>query len=458
MPLEPLQFIHTANLFLDRQLEETGPIPDEYRDDIVDASLTAFEEIIIACLEHQVDFLLLTGNSFIEADQSLRARVALLDGFRQLDEENIRVFIMPGEADPPQAWNAICHLPENVTVFRHRTEEPVAVVRAGRLIATIAQIHSKSPLKDLPSQPTHTSEDLRTTPFQIGVFVSAEKLFNTDHEYEEDQSDPEIATEAETDDLDTQKSDPDPIEFILNRFAFDYLAFDAQNRQQTIVATTSIAHSPGSPQGFHRQHQGERGCTLVNVNEYAEIETGWIPTSIVRYEQVSLDVETSCDREQLLKIMHETVRQRLASSTETILIIQWSIRGSNELIDTLREQSIADELSESLAAEDAPEDQTFVLHRIRLQSIEQTQPSVLDRNQNSLMKEYFELLQSGEPLSPDTLHTLIGTSPLPEKQWRDRLHSLSRKCNLQSVATQAEQLGIKWLIEAPPGKGSHETE
>ena len=138
MPFEPLRFLHAANLCLDATLQCTIALPPDTQTDIEDATLDAFDNIIRACIEKRVDFLLLTGNCFIERERSLRARLALRDGFRELDEHGIAVFVTPGELDPPEAWQSIPELPDNVSVCYPSNPEPVAVMRDGRVIATIA--------------------------------------------------------------------------------------------------------------------------------------------------------------------------------------------------------------------------------------------------------------------------------------------------------------------------------
>ena len=144
MPFESLQFVHAANLYLDRQLKGTGPVPDHLQEILEDATIGAFEQVISTCVENQVDFLLLTGNSFDEAEKSLRARVALRDGFCRLAEEHIRVFVTPGRIDSADAWRAVPRLPGNVTLLLHRCEEPVAVIRNERVIATITRLQTDS--------------------------------------------------------------------------------------------------------------------------------------------------------------------------------------------------------------------------------------------------------------------------------------------------------------------------
>ena len=140
MAFEPQRFIHAANVRLDVpvSVQSSETLTDELRIAFEDATLTSFDDVIQSCLAHQVDFLLLSGNIFIEADRSLRARLALLNGFEALAADGIPVYVLPGDADPPEAWRAIPELPENVHICFSSNPEPLEVVRDDRIIATVS--------------------------------------------------------------------------------------------------------------------------------------------------------------------------------------------------------------------------------------------------------------------------------------------------------------------------------
>ena len=98
MPFEPQRFIHAANVRLDLPVSVhlSEQLTDELRHALEDATLTSFDYVIETCISRNVDYLLLSGNVFLEADRSLRARLTLLGGFRRLDEKKIPVFVLPG--------------------------------------------------------------------------------------------------------------------------------------------------------------------------------------------------------------------------------------------------------------------------------------------------------------------------------------------------------------------------
>lgn len=140
MAFEPQRFIHAANVRLDVpvSVQTTEALTDELRFAFEDATLHAFDEVIDASIRHDVDFLLLSGNVFIEADRSLRARLALLKGVRRLAEHDIQVFVLPGDSDPPEAWRGIPEMPDNLVVCYSSNPEPEELYVKDRLATTIS--------------------------------------------------------------------------------------------------------------------------------------------------------------------------------------------------------------------------------------------------------------------------------------------------------------------------------
>ncbi len=140
MAFEPQRFIHAANVRLDVpvSVQTSDVLTDELRQAFEDATLTSFDYVIRACIARRVDYLLLSGNVFIEADRSLRARLALLNGFRQLEAKQIQVFVLPGDADPAEAWRSIPEMPANVHVCYSSSPEPVELTRGDHILATVS--------------------------------------------------------------------------------------------------------------------------------------------------------------------------------------------------------------------------------------------------------------------------------------------------------------------------------
>ena len=107
LSMQPFRFIHAANLLLDHQLQQIDYADPHLTAIAEDSTLAAFRQLVRTAVDEQVDFLLLTGNCFDAADQSLLAEIALLRGLEELDEQGIDVYIVPGEADPSACWSII---------------------------------------------------------------------------------------------------------------------------------------------------------------------------------------------------------------------------------------------------------------------------------------------------------------------------------------------------------------
>ncbi|HLQ44977.1 MAG TPA: hypothetical protein VK137_09635, partial [Planctomycetaceae bacterium] len=140
MPYETLRFLHAARTLVDHPLRDTGPLGPDIRGFVRGATTQAFRNVIAECLDYDVDFLLLTGDALDQSDFSVKARVELRDGFEQLADAGIQVFVVPGPRDSLAVWDDFPDLPSNVTVFRPETDDPVAVLRDGAVIASIRSL------------------------------------------------------------------------------------------------------------------------------------------------------------------------------------------------------------------------------------------------------------------------------------------------------------------------------
>ena len=133
----PLRFMHAANARLDAQPRGTGPLTGDARRVAEDATLIAIERLADACVEHDVDFLLLTGESF-DGSPTLRARRTLLSAFEALSEFGVTVYWEESPAMRPQWERTALPLPANVVRLRENDTEPVAFVKEGRVAAILS--------------------------------------------------------------------------------------------------------------------------------------------------------------------------------------------------------------------------------------------------------------------------------------------------------------------------------
>ncbi len=110
MAFAPLRFLHAADVRLDQAIGEIPKLPPRLASIVQDATRAAFDRLIALAIEHEVDFVLLAGNTFVEADKSLAGRLALLDAFEQLNKSDIRRSCCPDRSTPstPGSKSLIC--------------------------------------------------------------------------------------------------------------------------------------------------------------------------------------------------------------------------------------------------------------------------------------------------------------------------------------------------------------
>ena len=174
MGYHPQRFIQAANIRLDVpvSVHTADVLSDKLRTEFEDATLQAFDEVVENCFRHDVDFLLLTGNVFLESDRSLRARLTVQKGFRRLHEKGIQVFVIPGDTDPAEAWRAIPELPDNVSICYSSSPEPEELVVDDQSVTLISSSTWLGNVDDFGIQVIAKGGE-SIQPFRIGVISRA---------------------------------------------------------------------------------------------------------------------------------------------------------------------------------------------------------------------------------------------------------------------------------------------
>lgn len=434
MPFEALRFIHASNVRVDAPLRGTGPIPDAVRRLAEDATCASFEGIISACIDRKVDFLLLTGNSFLETDQSLRARVALLRGFEQLREHGIAAYVVPGESDPAAAWKAFAHLPDNVVVFDPETDEPVAVLRDDHLIASLAAAGPQSTARENGrSGERPRRSDARPRPFSIGVISATDAATagaadgSADRTEGATWSEPVLSTVT-----------------MMLRNRIDYLAVGGDGIRRSARTDGRMAHNPGCAQPLDASQTGAHGCSLIEVDAEGNIHCALLPTAAARWEAPVLDVAPEVTEDQLMERMQSELEVRCEPRpTEQVWFIRWTVRGSGAVFDSLADQAACEEIGELCEVDSPLPDDVRQVHRIERQVEGVPQPGTDDR----LAAEYFAALEHQPPSDRAKLEHTFESAHVPEGPFAECLQNMIGKLDLDALSPMARRLGEEWFAE-----------
>ncbi len=509
MPYETMRFIHAARVSIDQPLSDTEAIASDLRGLTRDATTQAFRNLVAACLEHDVDFLLLTGDTLEQADYSIKARVELRHGFEQLEDAGIQVFLVPGASDPVSVWEQFPELPSNVTVFKPDSDDPVAVLRDGSVIASIRALSwrqswfawdDEEPHADRTQRRKKEADDAENSLDKSEPQTSSLIDERDDSELDGSQSLADIeATPARHETHREIRRVQSPADLRPNHFAIaivrdgvdqpgndpqaDYLAVVGGRERTTSKGDDWLMHFPGGTQGRMPDESGLHGCSLVDLDSDGVIRCRFLPTATVRWENFNLDIDANTTFQQLIQRAQTTCRglcgvesnpgqdslvaeygdaadedsdadttaKDQAAVSEALhaqaCFLRWTIRGDGPLFEALFKQEMQTGLIEWLDDDVHWPLEVPRLHRIRLLAAE---PAV-SRSESDT---------DNEPLDVPTefFWRVDQAQPLGKSAWNDlggdssiererfaRIQAASSEGDVAVVFSLARRRGWKWF-------------
>jgi DNA repair protein SbcD/Mre11 len=481
------RFIHATGLCLDEPLRGTaagtatagtatagtatagtGPLSGKDRTLAEEATFLSWRGIVETCLNAQADFLLLTGNSFDARTDSLRARVALLEGFEKLASHGVDVYVVPGILDPTPAWtgsatprNGAHHrsnvafedrrttlhgdpsqpsprppvppsprplsesLPPNVTLISGEPHEPIAVIREDRLVASVFVVASAE------TGPTHRREEDETfpthqAPYRIGI-IAAGASASSDNA--PTRADAHVAMSSL------------PLVQAAVRGGIEYLAWgDGIVREERHART--VMHDPGCAQPLSSTVGGPHGCSIVDVSPEGETRIERVVTAPVRRERIRIEVEGHLAWNDLVERMALALVDRAPEPAERLWLIEWNVTGSGEVLDLLAEEASRSELWEQLEAELEGEASVRRVHR--LVSEPEMERSVAT-SENGLLDDFNTLLDELDPEDMHRLHReMLDAVPVRDAS-REQLGEFLRRVPVSRTMARSRLLAAGWL-------------
>jgi hypothetical protein len=503
MPYETMKFVHASRLLVGRPLSGTGPLAADVRVLARRATTRAFQNLVRVCLEQDVDFLLLTGDTFDAADASIPACVTLRRGFEQLQEAGIQVFVVPGPRDGDEAWALFPELPGNVTIFHPETDDPVAVLRDGSAIASIRAIGWRQAWfdrDDCAVKPTALAGP-SGHPTPIEEPAHADQTGNQDSRDDEpdwnaeDSTEPVSSVEQPVSSAEHRREARrvrTPAELRPNHFAIailregvdqqpedplaDYVAVVGAANRTTTKGVDWLLHSPGGTQAMSPDEPGLRGCSVVELDREGVIRCRFVPTSSVRFEQLDLTVAEETTFEELVEAAQAACRARFgvptrshtgrlvaeygdaddgrtgqaANDGETVDLqaeaccLRWTIRGAGSLWESLQAESLQRELMDWINSDSIWPRETHCWHLFRMLATAlpptSQEPGNDDDESLDVPKEFAWRVDQAESLGPASWSDLD----------RERLETIAEAgvvCDPAIVFSRARQRGLKGLQE-----------
>jgi exonuclease SbcD len=231
----PMKFFHAADIHLDSPLRGLDRYEGAPVEQMRGATRRAFENLVVACVEERVDFLLLAGDLYDGGWRDYSTGLFFAAQMARLRESQIPVFIVLGNHDAASQITKRLRLPDNVRELSDKRPESIELPKLG-VVLHGQSFATRAVTDDLAAR----YPDAVAGALNIGLLHTA--LDGREgHE-------PYAPTKVP----------------VLESKGYDYWALGHVHEREIIARAPWIVF-PGNLQGRHAKETGAKGATLVTV-------------------------------------------------------------------------------------------------------------------------------------------------------------------------------------------------
>ncbi|MFC4403170.1 metallophosphoesterase family protein [Gracilibacillus xinjiangensis] len=289
---QQLSFIHCADLHLDSPFKGLRHLPNTILDQVRESTFHAFNQLIELAIDKQVDFVLIVGDLFDQEDQSMKAYMTVLQGFRRLKEHGIHVFLSFGNHDFIKSQTFPRNYPANVSVFEQEQVEAFDYIKKGQPLAKIYgfSYYNRAIEKNMVPQYKKQGD----VPFHIASLHGS--LGNTD----------------------TEHANYAPFQLTeMKQSGFDYWALGHIHKREILSNNPPIVY-PGNIQGRSIKETGEKGCYHVVLSE-SGAELDFCRLDQIQFKRMTIDASVWNDISEATSEL-EKAMETVVKTTERVFI------------------------------------------------------------------------------------------------------------------------------------------
>ncbi|MGO4109982.1 metallophosphoesterase family protein [Paenibacillus sp. YAF4_2] len=321
----PFRFIHAADLHLDSPFRGMSKVPNELKEKLMASTFGALRRLTETAIQEQVDFIVLSGDLYDEADRSLKAQLLLLKEWERLQKHGIAVFVIHGNHDPLNGARADLKLPSNVTQFgSDQMEYRPAYCRNGELAAFVYGMSYAR---------RHVTENLAA-----GYFPQSDAPFHIAMLHGNVNGDEAHDPYA-----------PCSLEELLGK-GFDYWALGHIHTRKVLHEYPHVVY-PGNIQGRNPRETGARGCYIVEVSAAHAVQMTFVPLDEVRWLEAELSIAGLDTEQDLLMRLEDTAEQLSLESSGQAIMARLQLKGQgplhHKLIDPVIIRTLLEQLQDS---------------------------------------------------------------------------------------------------------------
>ncbi|WP_138752009.1 metallophosphoesterase family protein [Paenibacillus sinopodophylli] len=319
----PFRFLHAADLHLDSPFRGLAKAPAAVKEALMDSTFAALRELTQVAIQSQVDFIVLAGDLFDEADRSLRAQLMLLKEWATLEEHGIAVYVIHGNHDPLSGARAELKLPSNVYIFAaNKMEYRPAYRRNGELAAFV---YGRSYGTRIVTENMAAAYRIEPeAPFHIALLHG-----NVDGNGSHDPY------------------APCELQELIGGKGFDYWALGHIHHRRVLHEYPHVVYA-GNIQGRNPRETGAKGCFIIDVTEAKAVELAFVPLDSVRWMERSISIAGIRTEQELLLQLEAELDQALEYSEGRMVMLRLVINGRGQLHQKLTETAAIGALLEQL--------------------------------------------------------------------------------------------------------------
>ena len=305
------KFLHAADLHLGSPLESLGEAIDDATYERVKALVNrAFDRLIDVAIGEGVDFVVLAGDVYDNADRDPGAQRRFLRGLRRLSDAHIKVFMVHGNHDPHTRDIKQGVLPEGVTVFPPgKLGSEVVTMRNGVEVVVAGVSYAKR------------EETENLVPLFAGLTGST------------------IVGVLHTNvggDSSVHKNYAPSTPADLQASPVHYWALGHIHKRSVNPIGSGWWAYPGNLQGrsVKASECGPKGVLIVEVDDDGRVlEPRFVDCSTVRFERVSVSVNAVEEITELNDVVNEELSRVVAHASGVPVLVRLELTGSTDLAD-----------------------------------------------------------------------------------------------------------------------------
>lgn len=280
-------FIHISDVHLGRPFSDLALSTDKF-DICNQACEKAFNNMIDMAIQKQVDFILISGDSFDDDEHDLHTKLVFIKGLERLADNGIKSYVVCGNHDPISLYKKYesyfkfgKNYKDIINITGVTTEKNLHCYENGDV-----NIYSYSFEEDSSSNPANEIKKLITDKNALNIVLTHCDLDKTDSKYG--------ACSREE----------------LRELGCDYYALGHIHVPDD---TENLVYA-GTIQGRTKKETGAHGCYYVELENdggKVNVKKEFIPVDVVRFNSIDINCEPDFNRKDVFEHILETINSQI---------------------------------------------------------------------------------------------------------------------------------------------------